>query len=83
MLEDHVIPWLNQWKVGFGCMGEQGAESLHANFNIAERAYTNMKHRVDRLTSVLQNHHQQILPTNISLQPPLLKQRKKKQRVEN
>ena len=39
---------LKQWKVGFGCMGEQGGESLHANFNSAERAYTNMKHRVDR-----------------------------------
>ena len=48
-------------------MGEQGAESWHANFNSAERAYTDMKHRVDHLTSVLQNHHQQILPTNISL----------------
>ena len=71
-----MIPWVKKWKVGFGCMGEQGAESLHANFNTTERAYSNMKHKVDRLSMVLQNHHQQVLPINTSLQPPLLKKRK-------
>ena len=33
MLEDHVVPWLEKWLVGFGLMGEQGAESVHASFN--------------------------------------------------
>ena len=42
-----------------GEQGAQGAQSLHANFNITEIAYSNMKHKVDRLSMVLQNHHQQ------------------------
>ena len=28
-LEEHVIPWLQRWRVGFGVMGEQGMESIH------------------------------------------------------
>jgi hypothetical protein len=33
MLEDHMKP-LQQWKgVGFGSLGEQGAEGIHADFN--------------------------------------------------
>ena len=26
ILEDHVVPWIRRWRVGFGFMGEQGAE---------------------------------------------------------
>ncbi|XP_064399209.1 uncharacterized protein LOC135345702 [Halichondria panicea] len=33
MLETHVVDWLNEWRVGLGLMGEQGAESIHAYFN--------------------------------------------------
>lgn len=77
MLEDHVVPWLRRWKLPCGAMGEQGAESLHASFNATELAYNNMKDRVERLKVVLQNHHSQILPQNISLEPPPLKIRKK------
>ena len=62
-------------------MGEQGAESLHAAFNNTERAYKNMKDNVDRLRVVLENHHFR-LPSNESLQPPLLKKRKKKEMEE-
>ena len=33
MLEKHTLPWLKEWGVGFGLMGEQGAESIHRWFN--------------------------------------------------
>ena len=33
MLEEHVVSWLRMWHIGFGMMGEQGAESIHAHFN--------------------------------------------------
>jgi len=33
ILEDHIVPWIRQWQIGFGFMGEQGAESIHAYFN--------------------------------------------------
>ena len=32
-LEDHIIPWIRRWKVGLVFRGEQGAESIHAQFN--------------------------------------------------
>ena len=81
LLEDHIVPWIKQWKVGCGIMGEQGAESLHASFNCTERAFNSMKDRVERLKVLLQNHQLQIQPTNTSLEPPLLKKRKTKTRT--
>ena len=81
MLEEHMVPWLRKWRVGCGYMGEQGAESLHASFNTTERAYNNMKNMVERLKAVLQSHHMQIMPANTSLEPPLLKKRKKKEQA--
>ena len=58
-------------------MGEQGAESLHASFNNTERAYNNMRDRVDRIKVLLQNHLLQIQPNISSLEPPPLKRSKK------
>ncbi|KAL5474487.1 hypothetical protein EMCRGX_G026440 [Ephydatia muelleri] len=31
LLEDHALQWANRMHVGFGLLGEQGAESIHAN----------------------------------------------------
>lgn len=81
MLEDHIVPWIRQWRVGCGVMGEQGAESLHASFNTTEKAYDNMKDRVQRLKVVLQNHHLRIQPKNTALEPPQLKKRPTKQKT--
>ena len=39
MLEEHLVPWLQRWRVGFGLLGEQGAESIHARFNSLKRTY--------------------------------------------
>uniref|UniRef100_A0A1X7V9J0 Uncharacterized protein n=1 Tax=Amphimedon queenslandica TaxID=400682 RepID=A0A1X7V9J0_AMPQE len=78
MLEDHIVPWMKRWRIGCGCMEEQGTESLHASFNNTERAYKNMRDRVDRLRVVLQYHHFRILPFTQSLEPPLLKKRRAK-----
>ena len=77
-MEDHILPWVRQWRVGSGLMGEQGAESLHADFNHTERAYNNMVDRVERLRVVLQSHHLKTLPCTRSLVPPLLKKKKDK-----
>ncbi len=71
-----MVPWVKRWKTACGLMGEQGAESLHAQFNTAERSYNNMTDRVERLKVVLTNHHLQILPATKSLQPPPLKIKK-------
>ena len=78
MLEEHMVPWMRNWRVGCGFMGEQGAESLHARLNYTDNAYNNMRDRVERLRVVLQNHHLQILPEKESLRPPPLKVKKRK-----
>ena len=31
--EDHTVQWANTNHVGFGLLGEQGVESIHAKFN--------------------------------------------------
>ena len=78
-MEDYLIPWLNQWKVGCGIIGEQGAESLHASFNNTERAYNNiLRDRVEQIKVLLQNHLLQIQPNVSSLEPPPLKKRRSK-----
>jgi hypothetical protein len=48
LLEDHVIPWAKQWHVGFGLLGEQGAESIHAHFNTLQRTYHSMPDKVQQ-----------------------------------
>ena len=30
MVEDHAVQWARSTHVGFGLLGEQGAESIHA-----------------------------------------------------
>ena len=57
-MEHHILPWVRQWQVSSGLMGEQGAESLHTDFNHTERAYNNM----ERLRVVLQSLHLKTLP---------------------
>ncbi len=69
-LEEHVVPWVRKWEIAPGMMGEQGAESVHAQFNRIELSYRIMIHnRVDRLKSVVKQHHLQISPQNLMLQP--------------
>ena len=50
-----MVPFLRQWNgVGYGLMGEQGAESVYAEFNSLLRRYTNIPNQVERLRYVLQ-----------------------------
>lgn len=76
MLEDHVVPFLKRWKVGFGFLGEQGAESIHARFNRIQESFVNMHNPVKRLAAMLKSHLLQVCPDNIVKQP-LAKKRKK------
>ena len=32
-MEDHEVQWANNYHAGFGHLGEEGAESIHAKFN--------------------------------------------------
>ena len=75
MLEDHVVPWLKEWKVGFGLLGEQGAESIHAHFNSLKRTYCGIPDKLKRLKQMMVEHHLHIAPDNIAARPPLKKKK--------
>ena len=68
MLEDYVVPFIRQWRVGLCVMGEQGAESIHARFNTLQRTYANML----RLKCImLEARLGKYPPENIARQPPV------------
>ena len=74
-----MVTWIRKHHLGFGIMGEQGAESIHANFNDIERSFNNMVHnRVERLLGVMKAHHLKISPANVAMKPPIKKRKKDK-----
>ena len=76
MLEKHVIPWLKKWHVGFGLMGEQGAESIPAYSNSLKRTYQTIPDRVDRLHHMMKEHSIHVAPVNVTAVPPVKKRKK-------
>ena len=62
LLEEHTIEFLRQWRVGFGMLGEQGAESIHAANNNLKRIYANVHNREEQLKLVTQEHHKRVCP---------------------
>ena len=81
ILEDHVVPWLKEWRVGFGLMGEQGAESIHVYFNSLARTYHSIPQRVDHLRAMMREHSLHSTPT-LATERPLVKRRKDNSREE-
>ena len=67
MLEEHVIPWLRKWHIGFGMMGEQGAESIHKYFNSLARTYPSITDTVERLKCMKEH----TAPANVAARPPI------------
>ena len=69
ILEDHMVGWMNKWKVGFGLMGEQGVESIHGVFNQLQREYCNVRNGPQRCQAMMEEHHRRCHPTNKQLVP--------------
>ena len=80
MMEDHVVPFLQRWKVGFGFLGEQGAESIHARFNSIRKNFSNMPNKVVRLQAILNEHLTEVCPELIVKCPAPKKRNFKKSR---
>ena len=77
MLEKHVVTWLRAWPgVGFGLMGEQGAESIHAYFNSLKRTYQTIPNSVDRLHCIMKERYIHVAPADIAALPPIKKRKK-------
>ncbi len=75
MLESHVVDWLDEWKLGLGLMGEQGAEYIHAYFNGLQATYRSIPNGVD---SMMRQHFVHVAPSTIACRPPPKKRRKNK-----
>ena len=73
MLEDHMVPWMQRWKVWFGLLDEQGAESIHAKFNTLKFMYCTILDRPKQLKQLMVEHYLHICPDNIALRPLLKK----------
>lgn len=83
MLEAHVVPWLREWHIGFGLMGEQGLESVHAYFNSLKRTYHGIPDRVKRMIHTMHEHFLHIAPANIAAKPVPKKRKKSEDNQED
>lgn len=62
ILEDHVANFLYDIHMGLGFMGEQGAESLHAEFNKMKEGYGNIYDPLEQLKNLLKEHLRRVHP---------------------
>ena len=69
IMEDHVVQWLRQWKIGAGLMGEQGAESIHAHLNRLDKQFNGIVNPLHRLKYIIKEHNIESSPRLNSLQP--------------
>eukprot|EP00731_Ephydatia_muelleri_P004694 Em0002g870a len=76
MVEDHAVQWARSTHVGFGLLGEQGAESVHAKFNNLARAYSAIKGKIHQLKCIVAEHLVSIAPHNVAAIPPSKKRKK-------
>ncbi|KAL5481525.1 hypothetical protein EMCRGX_G021706 [Ephydatia muelleri] len=77
ILEDHATTWANSTHVGFGLLGEQGAESIHAKFTRLGLAYTAVTDKVKHLQCILKEHLISVSPQVLAAVPPPQKKKKK------
>lgn len=77
-LEEHVISWLKRNHLGFGLLGEQGVESIHAHFNSLGRTYGKMRDEVERLRQLMKEHLLHISPENVAATPEVQKRKRRR-----
>ena len=63
--------------MGFGLLGEQGAESIHAYFNSLKRTYSGIPDKLQRLKQIMVEHHLHVAPANTTARPPVVKKKKR------
>ena len=70
LLEDHTLQWGYTNHVGFGLLGEQGAEPIHAKFNRLGLAFAPIKDRMQNLMCIVKEHLLSIEPQLVAAIPP-------------
>ena len=61
-LETHCMEWLKRYPFGMGLFSEQGSESIHKNIRILELTCHGIPDIKRRMTSVFNNHLNQVCP---------------------
>ena len=69
LLEDHTLQWANTNHVGFGLLGEQGTESIHAEFNQLGLAFAPIKDHMQNLMCIVKEHLLSIEPQLVAATP--------------
>ena len=82
MLEDHTMDWVKARSVGFGLLGEQGAESIHSKFNTLGRNFSSVPKGEERLRNIMRAHHVSVVPQNVAARPPPAKRKKMQLQLE-
>ncbi|XP_047124751.2 uncharacterized protein LOC105844462 [Hydra vulgaris] len=76
MLEYHASSFIRKWGVGLGTYGEQGAESIHAEFSSMKSTYWHMKGK-RKLKSIMDEHFLKNHPTVKKYQQKALPKKRK------
>ena len=63
LLEDHTVAWVQKWHVGFGLLGEQGAES---KFNALHRTHASIHETLQHYQCVMKEHLISTAPENVA-----------------
>ena len=69
LLEGHVVPSMRRFGVGLGLLGEQGAESIHAEFNKLSITFSSIVRELDRLKMIVKQHCLTTLPQQLAKVP--------------
>ena len=70
-LEVHVVPYLKQWHMGFGFLGEQRVESIHHYFNDLEKTYCGVRDPAQKQQLMLKEHTLHTVPSNVAARPEI------------
>ena len=74
LLESHCVDFIRNCGLGLNIYGEQGVESMHAEFNSMNSTFCHMK-GVQRLKSVLSEHYIKNSPEALKIRPTIKKRK--------
>lgn len=69
LLERHVVSSMRRFSVGLGLLGEQGGESIHAEFNSLKNTFSSVVRETDRMKMVVKQHCLSTLPRELAKVP--------------
>ncbi|XP_066934119.1 uncharacterized protein [Clytia hemisphaerica] len=79
MLECHILKFIKKWRIGLGMYGEQGAESIHPEFNSLRKTYASHKPAEKRLQTMVEQHLLRVAPeVRVTVPKPPTRKRKHK-----